>query len=62
MDALQDFYVSFTDEDSIDYALEQQLAGYTRLNDLRIFDVEDCSDLVHCTVSSADRDDKDRYI
>ena len=42
--------------------LKEQLSDYKRLIDMKIFDSNDCADLLHCTVSSTDADIEDRYI
>ena len=42
--------------------LSKQLSTYTRLIDMKIFDPADCNDLLHCTVSTINLADEDRYI
>ena len=42
--------------------LEQQLEDYSRLIDMKVFDEEECVDLLHCTVSSSDLQDSDRFV
>lgn len=42
--------------------LAKQLDQYKRLIDLKIFEPSECNDLLHCTVSSKEVDDEDRYI
>ena len=39
-----------------------QYLVYKRLIDLKIFEPSECNDLLHCTVSSKEVDDEDRYI
>ena len=45
-----------------DEKLDEQMAKYSRLVDLKIFSPEECSDLMHCTSSSEYVSDDDHYI
>lgn len=41
---------------------DTELAKYSRLVDMKIFDASDCYDLLHCTVSDSDTSSDDSYI
>ena len=56
-----DFEVDFVPVAS-EGSLQKQLDDYSRLIDMKIFDPSECADLTHCTVSSSDLKDEDRYI
>ena len=58
---LEGFDVVFESTSATD-ELSKQLSEYTRLIDMKIFDPADCNDLLHCTVSTIDLKDEDRYI